>query len=293
MRIPCPFVISLLLGAASLAVGVLPVAGCATAAVAADDDGAGSDGDSDGDADTDSDGDVDSDTDTDTDGDSGTGDDCGDGETTGDEQCDEVVETVDCDTDCTFAECGDELINTTAGEECDDGNEEAGDGCEDCLCAAVQEVVDIPFSATTGWLSTGCCDETNYRVANDVGDTLVASFEDALPTDTIPTTIEIQFGIRHACNSTADAMEFRFNDQYLGGWSSADGPHCDCSNSTIGTATFAAEPLDYLFDATNTVSIVHNATGNCHEAIATVPTAAAGTAVRITLAFAADGCDEE
>jgi len=284
----------LLMMLAMLMLGGGLVVACATTAMQTGDDGNGSDGDSDGDADgdADGDGDTDGDTDADTAGDGGPGDVCGDGNVTGDEECDDEGESATCDTDCTDAECGDEVINTTAGEECDDGNEELGDGCEECLCAAVEEVVDILFTATSGWLSTGCCDETNYRVANDTGDTLTGSFEDTLPADAIPTSIEIQAGIRHACNSTADAMEFRFNDQYLGGWTSADGPHCDCSSSTIGAASFPADPLDYVFGGTNTVSIIHNAIGNCHEAIATVPTTPLGTAFRVTLSFEAEGCEE-
>lgn len=44
------------------------------------------------------------------------------------EECDEAVETVSCDSDCTFAVCGDGTLNVTAGEECDDGNTNPGDG---------------------------------------------------------------------------------------------------------------------------------------------------------------------
>jgi cysteine-rich repeat protein len=48
---------------------------------------------------------------------------CGDGNVDGDEECDEVVETATCDDDCTFADCGDEVVNEAAGEVCDEGGE--------------------------------------------------------------------------------------------------------------------------------------------------------------------------
>jgi cysteine-rich repeat protein len=34
---------------------------------------------------------------------------------------------------CVTSQCGDGLVHTDAGEECDDGNDLGGDGCSDCL----------------------------------------------------------------------------------------------------------------------------------------------------------------
>ncbi len=45
---------------------------------------------------------------------------CGNGIVEGTEQCDDGHETATCDSDCTFAMCGDGVVNMTAGEECDD-----------------------------------------------------------------------------------------------------------------------------------------------------------------------------
>ncbi len=57
--------------------------------------------------------------------------DCGNGIVEGDEECDEAVETATCDDDCTFADCGDEVVNEAAGEICDEGGE--GFACDaDC-----------------------------------------------------------------------------------------------------------------------------------------------------------------
>ncbi len=59
---------------------------------------------------------------------------CGNGSVEGTEACDDMGESATCDDDCTLAECGDGVLNVTAGEECDDGNTADGDGCEsDCL----------------------------------------------------------------------------------------------------------------------------------------------------------------
>ena len=54
---------------------------------------------------------------------------CGNGTLDQGEECDDGDDTVDCDADCTFAECGDGYLNPAAGEECDDGNSRGGDGC--------------------------------------------------------------------------------------------------------------------------------------------------------------------
>ena len=61
---------------------------------------------------------------------------CGDGEIGRPvEDCDEGGgESETCDEDCTTPTCGDGLVNQAAGEECDDGRQEDGDGCSaDCL----------------------------------------------------------------------------------------------------------------------------------------------------------------
>jgi cysteine-rich repeat protein len=61
---------------------------------------------------------------------------CGDGNVwTGSpntEECDSGgANAVDCDADCTLPVCGDNLTNTLAGEQCDDGNIANGDGCDE------------------------------------------------------------------------------------------------------------------------------------------------------------------
>jgi cysteine-rich repeat protein len=58
------------------------------------------------------------------------------------EDCDDAGESAVCDADCTAVDCGDGTRNATAGEECDDGNNVDGDGCEaDCSLPAPQNLV--------------------------------------------------------------------------------------------------------------------------------------------------------
>ena len=45
------------------------------------------------------------------------------------EQCDEGGNTLDCDENCTWAGCGDGFFNAASGEQCDDGNLEGADFC--------------------------------------------------------------------------------------------------------------------------------------------------------------------
>jgi cysteine-rich repeat protein len=60
---------------------------------------------------------------------------CGDGQVDDGEACDDGQETALCDDDCTPAACGDAKINAAAGEDCDDGNADDGDGCIACALA--------------------------------------------------------------------------------------------------------------------------------------------------------------
>ena len=54
-------------------------------------------------------------------------------DTDGLEECDDGGESAICNTNCESHECGDGVLNLTAGELCDDGNKENGDGCAaDC-----------------------------------------------------------------------------------------------------------------------------------------------------------------
>ncbi len=66
---------------------------------------------------------------------------CGDGvlNVTAGEECDDAGGSATCDSDCSVAECGDGVLNVTAGEECDDGagnSDTEPDACRtDCMAA--------------------------------------------------------------------------------------------------------------------------------------------------------------
>ncbi|MEM9462860.1 MAG: MYXO-CTERM sorting domain-containing protein [Myxococcota bacterium] len=72
---------------------------------------------------------------------------CGNGNVDPGEDCDDMGESANCDADCTLAMCGDDITNATAGEECDDGNTDDGDGCS-ALCT-------LEGDSSTGGSSTG------------------------------------------------------------------------------------------------------------------------------------------
>jgi len=55
---------------------------------------------------------------------------CGDGYIQADvEACDDMGESAECNSDCSAHACGDGILNESAGEECDDANEENSDEC--------------------------------------------------------------------------------------------------------------------------------------------------------------------
>ncbi|MDH5718158.1 MAG: Ig-like domain-containing protein [Spirochaetia bacterium] len=72
---------------------------------------------------------------------------CGDGIVDAGESCDDEIESVNCNVDCTLVSCGDSIVNATAGETCDDGNMAVGDGCGS-TCQALQSITISSNSAT-------------------------------------------------------------------------------------------------------------------------------------------------
>ena len=65
---------------------------------------------------------------------------CGDARKTGEEACDDGIQTATCELDCNLPTCGDDTLNTLAGEACDDGNKSDGDGCS-ADCNALERLV--------------------------------------------------------------------------------------------------------------------------------------------------------
>ena len=77
------------------------------------------------------------------------------------EQCDgdgngNGGETADCNLNCTIARCGDNILNPTRGEQCDDGNTNPGDGCSPmCLFEGCGNGVCNPGEQCDGALDCG------------------------------------------------------------------------------------------------------------------------------------------
>jgi cysteine-rich repeat protein len=95
---------------------------------------------------------------------------CGDGIVNGDEECDDAGESATCDADCTFAACGDNTTNPTAGEACDDGNTDSGDGCSgDCSKVEVcgDGVVDSGEECDDAGESATCDSDCTAVVCGD------------------------------------------------------------------------------------------------------------------------------
>ncbi|MGB1277056.1 MAG: fibrinogen-like YCDxxxxGGGW domain-containing protein, partial [Nannocystaceae bacterium] len=86
---------------------------------------------------------------------------CGDGFVlSGVEDCDDMGESAACNLDCTVAACGDGLLNESAGEACDDGNELDSDACvTGCLAASCGDgFLHEGVEACEGLNCTDTCD---------------------------------------------------------------------------------------------------------------------------------------
>ena len=122
------------------------------------------------------------DTDTDTCANTCTENICGNGRQDPGEACDETTETNTCNANCTEASCGDGHLNTTSGEECDDGNAIDTDACSPTCVSAicgdgvihegVEDCDDGEETATCGTdcTSVTCGDGTTNETAGEVCD---------------------------------------------------------------------------------------------------------------------------
>jgi cysteine-rich repeat protein len=84
---------------------------------------------------------------------------CGDGLAGCNEECDDRGESATCDANCTLAECTDGTLNVTAGEQCDDGNNNPFDGCTNDCTVCGDGVITPPEECDDGnTLSGDACD---------------------------------------------------------------------------------------------------------------------------------------
>jgi cysteine-rich repeat protein len=89
---------------------------------------------------------------------------CGDGTRDPGEPCDSGAASEECDADCTAPHCGDGVVNTAAGEECDDGNAEELDACSS-QCARTGLVAHLPLDEQLGSIAW---DRASYLFHGDV-----------------------------------------------------------------------------------------------------------------------------
>ena len=104
---------------------------------------------------------------------------CGDGSVNmaAGELCDDMVETEACDADCTVVECGDGQPNAAAGELCDDG--EGSATCDaDCTEPACGDAIVNEFAGETcdDGVETAACDAD--CTASECGDAVVNTLAD-------------------------------------------------------------------------------------------------------------------
>jgi len=93
---------------------------------------------------------------------------CGDGSVDAGEECDDGGETATCDDDCTLPFCGDGNQNEAADEECDDGNNVDGDGCEaNCLLPCGDGTVDPGEECDDGGETATCDDDCTFPLCGD------------------------------------------------------------------------------------------------------------------------------
>jgi len=90
------------------------------------------------------------------------------------ETCDKDGDNVVCDGDCTAVACGDGYPNIVAGEQCDDGNQQSGDGC-DAICAfdkdqqvsAFDDLKSASLTPVQAWIEDGI--PTSIRMQIPIG----------------------------------------------------------------------------------------------------------------------------
>jgi cysteine-rich repeat protein len=122
---------------------------------------------------------------------------CGDGVVNGTEECDGGgSETATCNTNCTTSRCGDSIVNTLAGEQCDDGNQVNGDGCSS-TCQIESTTPPPPVTCGNGTVDTGEeCDDGNTTGCDGCS----ATCQNELPNDCCSDAISVTDGPRSYSN---------------------------------------------------------------------------------------------
>jgi cysteine-rich repeat protein len=102
------------------------------------------------------------------------------------ETCDEGGQTATCDDDCTAVECGDGVVNEAAGEGCDDGALDPGDGC-DASCQVEGGFACSGEPSVCGLLGAGC-PVAPSPLCSENGKNILLMIDKEAPDDAHPTT---------------------------------------------------------------------------------------------------------
>lgn len=96
------------------------------------------------------------------------------------EACDDGADSPTCDMDCTPPVCGDAHLNVAAGEECDDGNVDDGDGCSaTCGFERLVFVTSTTYYPSLGGLGGADAKCQSRAYAADLSGTFMAWLSDS------------------------------------------------------------------------------------------------------------------
>ena len=180
--------------------------------------------------------------------------------------------------------CGNGIVEE--GEYCDDQNDNAEDGCSNtCECTPALVQIEITFADIGDqWLSNSCCNQPNYRVADDQNgpkNTITVEWEDSLPPNAIISSAEVWTGIKHASNPGDTLLMWRLNETKICTWGDQDGAPMSCGYDPIKAVCQGQEA--YQPGEINTLSLIHEAPGKCREGISSVPDRPEGVAFYISV----------
>ncbi len=177
---------------------------------------------------------------------------CGDQVVDAGEDCDDGSESATCDFDCTFPVCGDDVLNTLAGEFCDDGvnnSDTIADACRtNCqLPACGDGVIDTGEECDDAGASAMCLADCTISVCGDgIINSLAGEVCDdgANNSDTVADACRLDCQPASCGDGTIDTGEV-CDDGTLNSDTAADACRLDCSLPRCGDGTIdSAEDCD-------------------------------------------------
>jgi cysteine-rich repeat protein len=185
------------------------------------------------------------------------GDVCGDGQPTGDEECDLGAANADdgaCTAGCRLPVCGDGLVQLGV-EQCDDGGTQAGDGCDaDCRLEGDGADVEVPliglgltipndgYDGSQGSMvcadlaveAPGAVTDVRVRVGIDhpfIGDLVIKLWS---PEGTVLTLMSLPGGAEEADDGQSDSTEGSDLDPYWPVTFRNDGENAELMGQSLG-----------------------------------------------------------